>query len=864
MRLLYLGRGKNNPLNSFYRTSPRAFYEFSSVKIIVVPAVTDQSGRVVCTTTSTYNAPCPNLRQYEAVFTGINAYAESYFGGRSDDSQLSNSTFVAGGNLSNRRPHSIAEIHFPTPFIYLPLEGANESLSDYPDVGVETSGGTNYFAIGESPPATDVLGYDNSDGDYGYVPQDLINWMARIPNYSSRYPYLASCYPGGPFIKPDKGDPLTGGCYNYPVAPLDLSAVPDLTTSTQVSVTSAGCFHPGACPTPAPAATPTTALPSNTGLPLSSQDAPGARPASEKPQKQQAAVTSPRTTALGIGAMIANALGGLPFGPSPSALSPKSPSPNVPSPNAPVPAAIAASLNIPSPHVTIPSTPDAPPQNAPARNPESRLNPPSNYAISLVPSASAIVINGVTMSLPTAEPDSGNVESPIVTVGSQSVTFNSASQLVVAGQNLIPGAPAVTIQGTPVSVGPSGNAIVVAGITHPLPPLVSAPAVSVSVAAQPIFLNSLSQYVVAGKTLTPGASAINIQGTPVSLAPSASAVVVAGSTIALPGGVNRPVISVGDQPVTANSASQYIFGSKTLIPGGPAITVSGMTLSLAPSGTQAVIDGSTTRLVPASPSLPSLVLGSHTFTADATSAYVIGGQTLVPGQPGINVPGSAIGILTLSPEPWQPSFTAGDQIFTPHPIEFSVADTTISAGGRGITISGTPVSLGPSGSLVIGTSTTILPSGTSPPVFTVSGHIFTPSPLAFSIADTTVSAGGRGVTISGTLVSLGASGNLIIGTSVTKLYPAAFTVGGKVFTPNPTAFSIAGTTISAGGRGVTIAGTPVSLGPSGVLVVGNSTNQLSPMSPRGPKFEGRAGRKSMRLEYQFLSLIITSAMILCL
>ena len=456
------------------------------------------------------------------------------------------------------------------------------------------------------------------------------------------------------------------------------------------------------------------------------------------------------------------------------------------------------------------------------------------------------------------------MESPIFTVGSQSVTFNSASQLVVAGQTLIPGAPAITIQGTPVSLGPSGNAIVVAGDTLPLPPLVSAPAVSVSVASHPIILNTLSHYVVARKTLTPGASPINIQGTPVSLAPSASAVVVAGSTIALPVGVNGPVITVGDQPVTANSASQYIFGSKSLTPGGPAITVSGMTISLAPSETQAVIDDSTIRLITASPSLPSLVLGSHTFTANAASAYVIGGQTLVPGRPGIDIPGSAIGILTLPPEPSQPSSLAGDQVFTPRPIVFSIAGTTLSAGGPGAIISGTSVSLGPSGSLVIGTSTTLLPSGASLPALTVGGQVLTPSPIAFSIAGTTVSAGGRGVTVSGTPVSLGPSGSLIIGTGVTKLYPTAFTVGDQVFTPNPTAFPIAGTTISAGGPGVTIAGTPVSLGPSAGLVVGNSTTQLSPTSPEGPSFEGRAGRKSMRLEYQIVSLIITSAMMFCL
>ena len=830
----------------------------------MVPAVTDQSGKLVCTTTSTYVPPCSISGYHEQQFTGINAYAESYFG-TSNNSQISNSTIVASGNLSIRSPYSVADIHFPTPFIYQPLEGATESLLSFPDITLFTTEGTVYFQSDVELPATAVLGYDNSDGDYGYVPQGLIDWMAKNPNYLSQYPYLASCYPGGPFIKPDSYHAVDGVCTASVVSPVAAEAVSDLTTSTQVSVSSAGCFHPGACPTPAPAASPTPAVPAATALPLSSQEAPGAPPAPEESQKQQAAVTSSRTTAPGIGGIVVSALGGLPFGPSPSVLSSKGSSPKAPSPNPPAPpSAIAASLNTPSPQIPLPSTPYPPPQNAPAANPESGQNPPPGYAISLAPSASVIVINGVTMSFPTAKSEGGNVvESPIVTVGSQSVTFNSASQLVVAGQTLTPGAPAITIQGTPVFLDSSSNAIVVAGKTLSLSPPVNAPAVSFSVASQPLSLNSLSQYVVAGNILTPGAPPINIQGTPVSLAPSASAVVVAGSTIALPAGVNGPVISIGNQPVTENSASQFIFGSKTLIPGGPAITVSGKTISLAPSGTQAVIDDSTIRLIPASSPLPSLVLGSHTFTANSASAYVIGGQTLVPGQPGINIPGTAIGMLTLPPEPSQPSSTAGDQAFTPHPIAFSVAGTTLSAGGPGVTILGRPVSLRPSGSLVIGTSTTVLPSGASPPIFTAGGQVFTPSPIAVSIAGTTVSAGGQGVIISGTPVSLGPSGSLIIGTSVTELYPTAFTVGGQVFTPNPTAFPIAGTTISAGGSGVTIAGTPVSLGPSGGLVVGNSTTQVSSTSLEGPIFAGRASRKSMRLEYQIMSLIITSAMMLC-
>lgn len=622
---------------------------------------------------------------------------------------------------------------------------------------------------------TTSISTDNSDEDYGYVPQALIDWMARDPNYVSQYPHLASCYPGGPSIKPDDlPDGVDGVCSIEAAAAQAASAVPDLTTSTQVTVSSAGCFHPGACPTPAPAAAPNAAVPADTALRVIPEEASVLASAPEQSQTQKAIVANSPTTVPNLGDMIVGALGGHPFAPSPDAPSPAPPAPKAPTPNV----------------LT---------QNAPTLNTEGGQNPPPG-----VP----------------ATPAAGG---PIITVGSQSITLDSASQFVVAGQTLTPGAPEISIQGTPVSLGLSASVIIVAGSTTTLPSPVSAPAITVGF--QSITLNSASQYIVAGKTLTPGALPIDIQGTPVFLAPSTSAIVVAGSTIALPIPVSAPVVTIGDRPVTANSASQYVVDSKTLIPGGTAITVSGTVVSLAPSGTQIVIGSSTILLVT--------------------------GQNLLPG-----------GVLTAAPGSSPSPIAVGGQVFTPNRAAFAIAGTTLSVDGPGVTISGTLISLGPSGSLVIGTSTTVLSSEASPSIFTVGSQTFTANPTAFSVAGTTISAGGPGVTIAGTPVGLGQSGSLVIGTSITKLSPTAFTVGNQVFTPNPTAFPIAGTTISAGGPGVTIAGTPVSLGPSGSLVIGNSTIQLWPTSTGALGFTGQASRKSRGLGYEILGLIITCAVML--
>ncbi len=170
--------------------SPVAFYEFSSVRIIVVPAVTDQSGQLVCTTTSIYNPPCTGTADDGGTqFSGINAYAESYFGGSSNGQhgQLSNSTTEASANLSDFSPQDVAEIHFSTPFGYLPPDGANEELGPMPAVEVDTVDGTVMFGIAEAEP-TISSSNDNSDQDYGYVPQALIDWMAKNPSYVSQYP----------------------------------------------------------------------------------------------------------------------------------------------------------------------------------------------------------------------------------------------------------------------------------------------------------------------------------------------------------------------------------------------------------------------------------------------------------------------------------------------------------------------------------------------------------------------------------------------------------------------------------------------------------------------------------------------------
>lgn len=92
----------------------------------------------------------------------------------------------------------------------------------------------------------------NSGGeDFGFVPPELIDFLAQDPVYRSLMPTIGSCLPGGPQTG-DGSKPFF--CKNF--KPHLAAAVPDLTSSTATTVTGVGCFHPGACP--APTRTPVT------------------------------------------------------------------------------------------------------------------------------------------------------------------------------------------------------------------------------------------------------------------------------------------------------------------------------------------------------------------------------------------------------------------------------------------------------------------------------------------------------------------------------------------------------------------------------------------------------------------------------
>lgn len=236
------------------------------------------------------------------------------------------------------------------------------------------------------------------------------------------------------------------------------------------------------------------------------------------------------------------------------------------------------------------------------------------------------------------------------------------------------------------------------------------------------------------------------------------------------------------------------------------------------------------------------IRASRALEANSASGDFIS-NTLKPGVSSMTVARSKLNVAAGKVDKALPLlFTLGDQVFTPHPAGFSIDGTTISVGGRGLTIAGIAVQLESSGILKVGTSvvsmrdTAIIGDDLQAAAYSVGGQVFTPNWNAFRIGGTTISAEGPGVTIAGTPIRLEASGILKIGTSVASIANIASTtghsplasMGDEIFTSHPTASPVTRTTVSEAGSIITTSVTPANWETSGNQGTGASTPTLTP------------------------------------
>lgn len=300
--------------------------------------------------------------------------------------------------------------------------------------------------------------------------------------------------------------------------------------------------------------------------------------------------------------------------------------------------------------------------------------------ISIPQLAPALVIGTSTESL-SAYPITGR---PQITVAGTAYTANAAGDYLIGSQTLHAGAPAITVSGTPISLVPSASVLVIGTKTQTLTPVFTPKPASplVTIAGTTYTANAAGAYVIGTQTLNPGGPAITVFGTPISLEPVASVVVVGTSTETLkpnpPPTAALPLITIAGSRYTANAAGDYIINGQTLIPGAPAITISGTPISLTPSASDLVI-GTSTEILHPNPSaviLPSITIAGKTYTANAAGDYLIGSQTLIPGRSGIVVSGTPV---SLAPD--------GKDALVGTSVETLVASTTGSPGIGGAILS---------------------------------------------------------------------------------------------------------------------------------------------------------------------------------
>jgi hypothetical protein len=182
----------------------------------------------------------------------------------------------------------------------------------------------------------------------------------------------------------------------------------------------------------------------------------------------------------------------------------------------------------------------------------------SGTVISLAPSASFVVVNGVMSTFVTAAA-AQITTAPVLTIGNNIIQPlpGTGTSYLIGSSTLTPGG-IITVSGTTISLAPGATQIVINGQTSFLAP-----------------------------------------GSPSPI-------------------TNAPLLTVGSSTFTAAFGTAYVIGGQTLTPGG-AVTVDGTTISLAPGATQLVYGNSghstTTALFPATTTRSQSVTGTAVASA---------------------------------------------------------------------------------------------------------------------------------------------------------------------------------------------------------------------------------------------------------
>ncbi|KAH0369894.1 AAA-domain-containing protein, partial [Aureobasidium melanogenum] len=419
----------------------------------------------------------------------------------------------------------------------------------------------------------------------------------------------------------------------------------------------------------------------------------------------------------------------------------------------------------------------------------------SGTTYSIQASGGTAKVDGQDVQITTAESPVGSA-APIV-LGDSTGSPVTSGAYVVADQTLSRGESAIQIAGTTYSLEPSGGNIVVNGKTTPVSALqatIAQPATVVigDVTAAPE--SSGAYYVVAGQTLSPGASAMEISSVTYSLPKSGANIVVNGATSYANAASAPPPVVLGSITAASFIGGGYIVSSQVLSPGGTEVEISGATYSLAASGNTVFIDGKPTAIQTAAPGAPEatslanavstpgpVTFGSVTAASYVAGGYVLASQVLSPGGTAIEVSGTTYSLATSGntvfidgkPTAFQSlaaaaPLTVGSQTLTAIAASATplvIESQTLVPGGPAITISGTTYSLPPSAtdSIVVDGQTKSLAQASGIAVLSADSQqlSFTPLKSGIVVASQTLYPGGN-VIVNGETLSLASSGSVVV------------------------------------------------------------------------------------------------------
>ncbi|KAI4138347.1 MAG: hypothetical protein LQ341_004715, partial [Variospora aurantia] len=231
-------------------------------------------------------------------------------------------------------------------------------------------------------------------------------------------------------------------------------------------------------------------------------------------------------------------------------------------------------------------------------------------------------------------PTSGQDGNQVSPEADAPLILSSSHYILDTDVTVTPGGPALTISGTTYSVPATPTALIINNTPKPVNPAATQPDIVSAIMAGfgPPSAEESETPDQGGQTLLPGGPAVTVSGTVYPVATSNAAVLVNGVTSSFPPAPGPTAAAANPAPV--------IPGGLTLIPGGGAVTISGTVYSAPTEGAAIVLSSGNS----ASASLPTISGTARPAPGImGLPALVLGSQTLVPGS-AITVSGTVVSL----------------------------------------------------------------------------------------------------------------------------------------------------------------------------------------------------------------------------